>query len=318
MKSLIIYTSITKNTEQVAYTFGSVFEAFGIETTYAKVLPKYKGGEISEYYPEDYDFLCIGCPIIAALPYVNFNSCVGDQEDYKTRNVVFKRRRPISDPDKKRYGIAFTTYGGTGNGPRECIATLEIEKNYLRSYGFTPVGEYACCGKELRHNSVDNLGGQLKMNIPDAQAMMSRYKENPDDEEFKKTSEELTELFKKALDNDKLDIKVEKMKNAGVASMITVSEETRRMQDMMKMYSMGGMDMGMFGGTGETLVLNANHPLVQYVLNNKEGENTGKICEQLYDLASLGHGPLAPERMTRFVNRSNEIMLIMAGEKKES
>lgn len=138
MKSLIIYTSITKNTEQVAYTFGSVFEAFGIETTYAKVLPKYKGGEISEYYPEDYDFLCIGCPIIAALPYVNFNSCVGDQEDYKTRNVVFKRRRPISDPDKKRYGIAFTTYGGTGNGPRECIATLEIEKNYLRSYGFTP------------------------------------------------------------------------------------------------------------------------------------------------------------------------------------
>lgn len=139
-----------------------------------------------------------------------------------------------------------------------------------------------------------------------------------DDEEFKKTSEELTELFKKALDNDKLDIKVEKMKNAGVASMITVSEETRRMQDMMKMYSMGGMDMGMFGGTGETLVLNANHPLVQYVLNNKEGENTGKICEQLYDLASLGHGPLAPERMTRFVNRSNEIMLIMAGEKKES
>ena len=197
MKSLIIYTSITKNTEQVAYTFGSVFEAFGIETTYAKVLPKYKGGEISEYYPEDYDFLCIGCPIIAALPYVNFNSCVGDQEDYKTRNVVFKRRRPISDPDKKRYGIAFTTYGGTGNGPRECIATLEIEKNYLRSYGFTPVGEYACCGKELRHNSVDNLGGQLKMNIPDAQAMMSRYKENPDDEEFKKMDPKLVAIIKK-------------------------------------------------------------------------------------------------------------------------
>ena len=104
-----------------------------------------------------------------------------------------------------------------------------------------------------------------------------------DDEAFKKTSEELTEVFKKALNNDKLDIKVEKMKNASVASMITVSEETRRMQDMMKMYSMGGMDMGMFGGTGETLVLNANHPLVQYVLGHKEDANTSKICEQLYD-----------------------------------
>ena len=137
-----------------------------------------------------------------------------------------------------------------------------------------------------------------------------------DDEEFKKSSEELTALFKKALNNDKLDIKVEKMKNAGVASMITVSEESRRMQDMMKMYSMGGsMDMSMFGGMGETLVLNANHPLVQYVLGNKEGENTNKICEQLYDLASLSHGQLSPERMTAFVNRSNEIMMIMAGQK---
>ena len=139
-----------------------------------------------------------------------------------------------------------------------------------------------------------------------------------DDEAFKKTSEELTEVFKKALNNDKLDIKVEKMKNASVASMITVSEETRRMQDMMKMYSMGGMDMSAFGATGETLVLNANHPLVKYVLENKEGENTVKICEQLYDLASLAHGQLSPERMTNFVNRSNEIMMIMAGEKTES
>ena len=139
-----------------------------------------------------------------------------------------------------------------------------------------------------------------------------------DDEDFKKSSEELTQVFKKALNNDKLDIKVEKMKTAGVAAMITVSEETRRMQDMMKMYSMGGgMNMDMFGGAGETLVLNANHPLVQYVLGHKEGENTSLICEQLYDLASLSHGQLSPERMTKFVSRSNEIMLLMAGEKKE-
>ena len=138
-----------------------------------------------------------------------------------------------------------------------------------------------------------------------------------DDEAFKKTSEELTEVFKKALNNDKLDIKVEKMKNASVASMITVSEETRRMQDMMKMYSMVGMDMSAFGATGETLVLNANHPLVKYVLEHKDGENTAKICEQLYDLASLAHGQLSPERMTGFVNRSNDIMMIMAGQKAE-
>ena len=138
-----------------------------------------------------------------------------------------------------------------------------------------------------------------------------------DDEAFKKTSEELTEVFKKALNNDKLDIKVEKMKNASVASMITVSEETRRMQDMMKMYSMGGMDMSALGATGETLVLNANHPLVKYVLEHKDGENTAKICEQLYDLASLAHGQLSPERMTGFVNRSNDIMMIMAGQKAE-
>ncbi len=164
---------------------------------------------------------------------------------------------------------------------------------------------------EQKHEGVKFLRIDTDLNA----AFKEEVKE--DDEEFKKSSEELTELFKKALSNDKLDIKVEKMKNEGVASMITVSEETRRMQDMMKMYSMGGMDPSMFGGTGETLVLNANHPLVKYVLNNKESQNTDKICEQLYDLASLSHGPLSPERMTKFVARSNEIMLIMAGEKAE-
>lgn len=194
MKALIIYTSITNNTEMVAKTLGAEMEKYNITVDYAKVLPKYKGGDIAEYYVEDYDFLAIGCPIIAALPYNNFNYCVGEQEDYKTRNVRFLHRE--NPEDKPRYGISFTTYGGTGNGPRECIATLEIQKNYLRRYGFTPVGEYACCGKELRHNSVDNLGGMLKMNIPDAQALMSRFKENPDDEEFKAMDPKMIETLK--------------------------------------------------------------------------------------------------------------------------
>lgn len=130
-------------------------------------------------------------------------------------------------------------------------------------------------------------------------------------EAFKADTEKLTETFKKALNNDKLEIKVEKLKNGELASMITVSEESRRMQDMMKMYNMYGMDPSMFGGAGETLVLNANNSLVQYVLSHEEGANTEKICRQLYDLASLSHGSLTPERMTKFIARSNEIMAMM-------
>ncbi|MBT9777254.1 molecular chaperone HtpG [Clostridium sp. MCC353] len=131
-----------------------------------------------------------------------------------------------------------------------------------------------------------------------------------DDEEFKSNAEKLSEIFKKALNNDKLEIKVEKLKNEEMSSMITVSEESRRMQDMMKMYNMYGMDPSMFGGAGETLILNANNKLVQYVLSHEEGENTSKICEQLYDLALLSHGSLSPERMTKFISRSNEIMMM--------
>ena len=136
-----------------------------------------------------------------------------------------------------------------------------------------------------------------------------------DEEKAKEEAEALTAAFRKALGNDKLEVKAEKLKDASVAAMITVSEESRRMQDMMKMYNMYGMDPSMFGGAGESLVLNRNHPLVQYVLNHKDGQNTDTICQQLYDLAKLSHGSLTPERMTGFIARSNAIMLIMAGEK---
>ena len=131
-----------------------------------------------------------------------------------------------------------------------------------------------------------------------------------DKEALKKQEETLTETFKKALGDDKLQVKVEKLKDAEISSMITLSEETRRMQDMMKMYNMG-MDASMFGGSGQVLVLNANNKLVQYVLEHTDGENTPKICEQLYDLAQLSHGSLTPERMTKFIARSNEIMSMM-------
>jgi molecular chaperone HtpG len=135
------------------------------------------------------------------------------------------------------------------------------------------------------------------------------FKEEVSEEEMKETTDKLSDIFKKALNNDKLTIKVEKLKNVSISSMITLSEETRRMQDMMKAYSMNGMiDPGMFGDTQQTLVLNANNNLVQYILENPEGDNTNMVCEQLYDLAMLAHTPLEAEAMTRFIERSNKIL----------
>ena len=129
-------------------------------------------------------------------------------------------------------------------------------------------------------------------------------------EEFQKTTDSLVEIFRKELGNEKLDVKVEKLKDENVASMAVLSEENRRMQEMMKMYGMGGMDASMFGSQA-TLVLNANHPLVQFLVANKDSENVSIICKQLYDLAMLAHKPLSPEEMTAFVKRSNDIMMLL-------
>ncbi len=131
------------------------------------------------------------------------------------------------------------------------------------------------------------------------------------EKEMEEQAAGLLEIMKKALKNDKLNVKLQKLKNKKIASVITLSEESRRMQDMMKMYAMPGMDMGAFGGDGETLVLNANHPLVEYVVANQDGENTAMICEQLYDLAKLQHEPLSPEAMSKFIARSNDIMMML-------
>ena len=132
------------------------------------------------------------------------------------------------------------------------------------------------------------------------------------EEEMKGQAEAIAKIMKKALKKDKLEVKVEKLKNKKISSMTTLSEESRRMQDMMKMYAMNGMGMGDMAEEGETLILNANHPLVQYVIGHEEDEHVGMICEQLYDLAKLQHAPLKPEDMTKFVNRSNEIMMLLA------
>lgn len=141
-------------------------------------------------------------------------------------------------------------------------------------------------------------------------AVNDTMKEEVKDEEKKSIEEQeksLTELFRKALADDQLTVKVERLKDAGVASMITVEEETRRMEDMMKMYSAdSGFNMG---SHGETLVLNANNTLVQYVLTHPEDELTSEVCCQLYDLAQMSHGTLTPERMAAFIRRSQEFMM---------
>lgn len=129
-------------------------------------------------------------------------------------------------------------------------------------------------------------------------------------EAFQKTTDSLVEIFRKELGNDKLDVKVEKLKDDKVASMAVLSEQERRMAEMMKMYGMSGMDPSMFG-TQATLILNANHPLVQFLVEHKRSKNVPIICKQLYDLAMLAHKPLSPEEMTAFVQRSNDIMMLL-------
>ncbi|MCR4999085.1 MAG: molecular chaperone HtpG [Lachnospiraceae bacterium] len=135
--------------------------------------------------------------------------------------------------------------------------------------------------------------------------------EESSEEELKESTNTLTDIFKKALNKETLIVKVEKLKNKDIASMITIDESQRRMQDMMKMYNMYGMDPSMFGGQ-ETLTLNANNDLVSYLVSNKDGEHTELFAKQLYDLAKISNQPLNPEDMAAFVQRTNKIMMLLA------
>ena len=159
-------------------------------------------------------------------------------------------------------------------------------------------------------SSLESGDDHVKFQRIDAE-VTDDFKEETDGEELKEQTDVLSEMFKKALDKEKLEVKVEKLKNEKVSSMITVSEESRRMQDMMKMYAMNGMGpMGDFGG--ETLILNANNSLVQYLVANKDSEHAELFCKQLYDLAMISNKPLAPEEMTAFIQRSNDIMQLLS------
>lgn len=165
-------------------------------------------------------------------------------------------------------------------------------------------------------SSLEQTEEKVKFQRIDADVTDSFKEEvSKDDEEALKTkTEALTEKFRAVLGKEKLEVKVEKLKNQKVSSMITISEESRRMQDMMRMYSMNGMNFGgedMFSA-GETLVLNANNELVQYVFDHKDEETVDIFCEQLYDLASIANKPLSSEAMTKFIERSNQIMMLLA------
>ncbi len=133
-----------------------------------------------------------------------------------------------------------------------------------------------------------------------------------DEKALEEKGKELEKTFQKALENDKLKVSLQNLKEKSVSSLLKVDEQSRRMQDMMKMYSMGGSDMGLFGaGEGQTLILNAQHPLVQYVMEHAEDEKAATVCAQLYDLAKIQNAPLAPEEMTKFVARSNDILMLL-------
>ena len=163
----------------------------------------------------------------------------------------------------------------------------------------------------LQH--VEQKREDVKFERIDADVTGSMKAEEADEEKLKADTESLAELFKKAIGNDKLTIQVQSLKDEKIASMLTIQEEGRRMQDMMRMYSMNGsgMDMDLFA-PAQTLTLNENHALVRYLLEHKDSEHAEMFAKQLYDLASLANAPLKPEAMTEFISRSNEIMLLLA------
>ena len=232
-KALVIYGSITGNTQMVAKEFGKVCEENGFEVDLVKIDPR-RNWDKDPVFVEDYDLVCLGSPIIAGLPYKEVSMLMGLQgkkQLYRNRDVYERIQAHLaagghlgpgagevhvpgqipgvhyntgipgitcmdvgtgapgskSDVNKKTiYGVVFCTYGGSGVGPEECYGTLEVMVEYLRVNGIRCVGKFACPGKELRHSAVDRLAMVLKVNIDEAQAMMQRYKENPQSEEFGK------------------------------------------------------------------------------------------------------------------------------------
>ena len=259
---------------------------------------------------------------------------------YLTLEDVIKESRGESDKaDEEKEGAAEgqtaeetktdETEGSEAEKPEEAETAEKKEEEKTRIYYVTDevqqsqyINMFKAQGQDaiiLTHNIDSAFITYLEQKHQDVQFLRidadvhdSLKDEVAEDEkeEFQKTADSLVEIFRKELNNDKLDVKVEKLKDEKVASMAVLSEQERRMAEMKKMYGMGGMDPSMFGSQA-TLVLNANHPLVKFLVEHKRSKNVPIICRQLYDLAMLAHKPLSPEEMTAFVQRSNEIMMLL-------
>lgn len=243
-------------------------------------------------------------------PFIKFGCLKDDKFDDKMKDYILYK-----DLDGKY--LTLTEYLDAGKDTYE-NTVFYTDNEQLQSQYINMFKEQGINAVVLTHN-IDNpfithteqKNEGIKFTRIDSD-VTNTFKEEVSEDELKDTTDKLSEIFKKALNNENLSIKVEKLKNASISSMITMPEETRRMQDMMRVYAMPGMDPNMFGGEQLTLVLNANNNLVQYVLDNPEDENTNIFCEQLYDLALIAHKPLEAEAMTKFITRSNEILNMLA------
>jgi len=213
----------------------------------------------------------------------------------------------IADDDEEEKDTRKTVY---------YVTDVKQQGQYIRMFK-----EYDMNAVILNHNIDSSFITQLEQRNQNYKFMRidadvtDALKEDVSEEELKDALDSLTETFRKALGKDELNVKVEQLKDTSVASVITLSEEGRRMQDMMKMYNLSGMDESMFGGD-ETLILNVKNPLVTFILEHKDDTHVPVFCKQLYDLATLSNHPLEPEAMTSFVARSNEIMLVLANKSK--
>ncbi|MCD7865301.1 MAG: molecular chaperone HtpG [Clostridiales bacterium] len=213
----------------------------------------------------------------------------------------------IADDDEEEKDTRKTVY---------YVTDVKQQGQYIRMFK-----EYDMNAVILNHNIDSSFITQLEQRNQNYKFMRidadvtDALKEDVSEEELKDALDSLTETFRKALGKDELNVKVEQLKDTSVASVITLSEEGRRMQDMMKMYNLSGMDESMFGGD-ETLILNVKNPLVTFILEHKDDTHVPVFCKQLYDLAMLSNHPLEPEAMTSFVARSNEIMLVLANKSK--
>ena len=245
--------------------------------------------------------------------YLTLKDCIEEnKKDVDTEETVVEDTTAENAEDKAEDTAADTSEKDAKDEKTTIFyVTDEIQQsqyiNMFRAEGMDAV--------ILKHNidsafitHLEQRNENVKFQRIDAD-LTENFKEDTE-EDLKDLSETLAGVFKKALNKENMDVKVEKLKNDSISSMMTLSEESRRMQDMMKMY---GMDANMFGNTQTTLVLNANHPLVKYVAEHKDDtENVPMICEQLYDLAMLAHTQLNPDEMTNFIARSNKIMMLLA------